>query len=99
MNVTVADGTPAPVADPVQQSCHPYSVMFGGMPGSFGSTPANILYAGMAPGYVGLYQMNVQVPPSTPAGATSLYILWPGCWLMGPPENTGFSNSVTLPVK
>jgi uncharacterized protein (TIGR03437 family) len=29
---------------------------------SFGGVPATILYDGLAPGYVGLYQINVQVP-------------------------------------
>ena len=28
----------------------------------FGQTPATILYAGLAPNFVGLYQFNVQVP-------------------------------------
>jgi uncharacterized protein (TIGR03437 family) len=28
----------------------------------FGSTPATLQYAGMAPGFVGLYQFNVTVP-------------------------------------
>jgi uncharacterized protein (TIGR03437 family) len=28
----------------------------------FGSTPATVQYAGLAPGFVGLYQFNVQVP-------------------------------------
>ena len=97
---TVADGTPAPGPAPVQQLCQPSSVMLGGTPGNFDGTPANILYAGLAPGYVGLYQVNVQVPPSMPAGPSSLYIFAPGCWLRGlPPLNSGFGNTVTLPVQ
>ena len=28
----------------------------------YGSTPAAITYAGLAPGYVGLYQLNVVTP-------------------------------------
>lgn len=28
----------------------------------FGDTPAVVTYAGLAPGYVGLYQLNVVVP-------------------------------------
>ena len=28
----------------------------------FGQTPAQVLYAGLAPGFVGLYQFNIQVP-------------------------------------
>ena len=96
---TVADGTPAPGPLQVQQSCIPASVRFGGTPPNFYGPPANILYEGLAPGYVGLYQVNVQVPPSTPAGATNLFISTPWCWWNGsPPQNTGFSNTVTLPV-
>jgi len=32
----------------------------------FGQASGKILYAGMAPGLVGLYQFNVEVPPTTP---------------------------------
>jgi uncharacterized protein (TIGR03437 family) len=32
----------------------------------FGSTPATVQYAGLAPGFVGLYQFNVQVPNILP---------------------------------
>ena len=32
----------------------------------FGSTPATVQYAGLAPGFVGLYQFNVQVPNMLP---------------------------------
>jgi uncharacterized protein (TIGR03437 family) len=94
VSTTVADGTPALGADPVQQVCQPPSVMFGGTPANGEGAIANILYAGLTPGYVGLYQMNVQVPPATPAGPTSLYVFWPGCSLA-----YGFSNVVTLPVQ
>ena len=31
----------------------------------FGSTPASVQYAGLAPGFVGLYQFNVEVPNIT----------------------------------
>ena len=68
--------------------------MLGGTPANGEGASANILYAGLTPGYVGLYQMNVQVPPATPADPTSLYVFWPGC----SPDN-GFSNIVTLPVQ
>jgi uncharacterized protein (TIGR03437 family) len=39
----------------------------------FGSTPANIQYAGLAPGFVGLYQFNVEVPAVT-AGDHALVV-------------------------
>ena len=97
----VADGAPAPAGpDAIQQPCYPFSVIFGGTQDFIG-TPANILYAGLTPGFVGLYQVNVQVPPSTPAGPTGLEIYWPGCWLSEEPPfgNASRSNTVTLPVQ
>ncbi|HLK65098.1 MAG TPA: hypothetical protein VKU19_16765 [Bryobacteraceae bacterium] len=37
-------------------------------------TPATVLYAGLAPGYFGLYQINLVVPPGTPSGKVALVI-------------------------
>ena len=31
-------------------------------PGCFGQTPATLVYSGLAPNFVGLYQFNVTVP-------------------------------------
>ena len=96
----VADGTPAPGPFPAQQMCQSPVVTIGGTPEDGAGTSANILYAGLTPGYVGLYQVNVQVPTSTPAGPASLYIFSPGCLAMLlPPGNAGYSNTVTLPVQ
>jgi uncharacterized protein (TIGR03437 family) len=39
---------------------------------------APVLYAGAAPGYIGLYQINVQVPDGVMAGAATLRILQGG---------------------
>ena len=97
----VADGAPAaPRRAAIQQPCYPFSVIFGHSE-DFQGTPANILYAGLTPGFVGLYQVNVQVPQSTPSGPTSLEIYWPGCWLnaQSPTGNPSLSNTVTLPVQ
>jgi uncharacterized protein (TIGR03437 family) len=96
----VADGAPAaPRRAAIQQPSYPFSVIFGHTEDFQGT--GNILYAGLTPAYVGLYQVNVQVPPSTPSGPTSLHIYWPGCWLSEEPSpgNPGFSNTVTLPVQ
>ena len=38
-----------------------------------GQTPATLLYSGLAPNFVGLYQFNVQVP-SVPAGDWPLVV-------------------------
>jgi uncharacterized protein (TIGR03437 family) len=36
---------------------------------TIGGVPATVTFAGVAPGFVGLYQVNVQVAPGTPAGS------------------------------
>lgn len=35
---------------------------------TFGSVPGNVIFSGLAPGFVGLYQVNVQVPDGAPTG-------------------------------
>jgi len=50
---------------------------------------ATVTYSGVAPSFVGLYQVNVQVPEETPAGAHPLQILM----------NGAASNTVTLAVQ
>jgi adhesin/invasin len=35
---------------------------------------ARVTYAGLAPGFAGLYQVNAEVPPGTAAGLQSLII-------------------------
>lgn len=39
-----------------------------------GGKPAPILFAGLAPGWVGLYQINFGVPADMPRGALSLVV-------------------------
>jgi uncharacterized protein (TIGR03437 family) len=56
--VGLADQNPLPSGQVVTQANRlsaPFTV-------SFGSTPATVSYAGLAPSYVGLYQFNVVVP-------------------------------------
>ena len=96
----VADGVPASAAAPVDRACLRTYVTAGGTPGNQEGTSADILYAGLTPGYVGLYQLNVQLPALMPAGNTSLYINWWGYWWNGSgPPNPIYSNVVTLPVE
>lgn len=54
-------GFPAP-ARPLAATVTLPSVTIGGI-------PAEVSFAGMGPGYIGLYQVNVQVPADVPAGA------------------------------
>jgi uncharacterized protein (TIGR03437 family) len=35
---------------------------------TIGGVPASVMFSGLAPGFVGLYQVNAQVPAGAPAG-------------------------------
>ena len=35
---------------------------------------ANVTYSGLAPGYLGLYQVNAQIPAGVPSGEQSLFL-------------------------
>jgi uncharacterized protein (TIGR03437 family) len=59
----VQDGT-AGGANPTSNATTPVTVLIGGKPGT-------VSFSGLAPGYPGLYQINVQVPP-IPPGVTIL---------------------------
>jgi uncharacterized protein (TIGR03437 family) len=57
-----ASGAPAPASpNPLAQTLATVTVTIGGVP----VTPS---FAGLAPGWVGLYQVNVQVPANVPVG-------------------------------
>ena len=45
--------------------------------------PGEVTYSGLAPGFVGLYQVNVQVPAGVPSGTQELQII-----INGVPSNT-----------
>lgn len=53
-------GNASPV-EPLAATLVPPSVTIGGV-------PATVIFSGLAPGYVGLYQINVQVPAGAPTG-------------------------------
>jgi uncharacterized protein (TIGR03437 family) len=36
--------------------------------------PAEVLFSGLAPGFVGLYQLNARIPPSAPTGTQPLVV-------------------------
>jgi uncharacterized protein (TIGR03437 family) len=59
-NPAVPTGMPGP-ADPLAYSIVPAQVSLGGV-------AAQVLYSGLVPGEVGVYQINVKVPPSAPKG-------------------------------
>lgn len=69
----VASGAGAPAVEPFARVPQPPKVIFTG--GAWGqAVSADPLFVGLTPNFVGLYQINVQVPPNPPRGTTvSLY--------------------------
>lgn len=71
---SVADGTAAPSSPLAQTVAVPTSsgpTCLNSQPSmcvAVGSGFGNVVYSGLAPGYVALWQINVTIPPSTPAG-------------------------------
>ena len=56
---------------------------------TIGGQPAAAHFAGLAPGFVGLYQVNVQVPAGVSSGTQEVEII----------NNNVPANSVTLAVQ
>ena len=81
-NPAVRSGEAAP-ASPLAKVVTPVTVTIGGQ-------PATVQYAGLTPGYAGLYQVNVQIPGGvTPGASVSLVISQDGVP----------SNTVTLALR
>jgi uncharacterized protein (TIGR03437 family) len=75
-------GEAAP-SSPLSQVVTPVQAQIGGL-------PAVVHFAGLAPGFAGLYQVNVQVPAGiTPGPAVPLVLL----------QNGVPSNTVTIAVR
>ena len=77
----VTDGGPAPSSTLAQPLIPPVFTING--------APYPLLFAGLTPGLVGLYQMNFQVPAGLPAGNLTLVIT----------QGANPSNQVTLPYQ
>jgi len=78
----VPSGERAPL-DKLANTAVPVQVTIGGQ-------PATVSFAGLAPGWVGLYQVNVQVPSGvTPGSAVPVVIT----------QNGISSNTVTIAVR
>jgi uncharacterized protein (TIGR03437 family) len=56
----------------------------------FGGVPGKVLFAGLAPGLIGIYQVNVQLPLNAPAGSSVPVVLKAGSIA---------SNTVTIAVQ
>jgi uncharacterized protein (TIGR03437 family) len=79
----VASGQAAPAVEPLARVVAPVEARIGGQ-------TAPVLFAGLAPGFAGLHQVNVQIPPGvTPGPAVELVL-----WQSGVPSNT-----VTLAIR
>src|SRR5579871_2443957 len=76
----VATGAAAPASTAVTT---PVTVTIGGV------TATNVPYAGLAPGFVGLYQVNAVVPAGTPSGGSVSVVLT---------QNGIASNTATIAV-
>jgi uncharacterized protein (TIGR03437 family) len=78
-NLTVADGSAAP-SQPFATITGPVAVYVGGQP------VATIQFAGLAPAFAGLYQLNIEIPFAVDSGAQSLAVQ----------TNEGFTDMVTI---
>jgi len=79
----VASGAPAPATPPLAQVTVPVTATVGGK-------PAAVQFAGLAPNFVGLYQVNVQIPDGVTAGPAVPLVLY---------QNGIASNTVTIAVQ
>jgi uncharacterized protein (TIGR03437 family) len=69
VNPTVPDGTVTPNS-PLSQAT--------GLTAYVGGVPATVSFAGLAPGLVGYYQVNLWVPTEAPSGTQSLVLVSSG---------------------
>jgi uncharacterized protein (TIGR03437 family) len=70
LSATIADGTAAP-SNPVATTTSVPRVFVSGI-------PAVVQFSGLAPGFVGLWQVNVNIPNNVPPGRNLLQILQDG---------------------
>lgn len=67
VNPPVATGFPAPSQEPLARTTANTTV-------TVGNQSATVLFSGLAPGFIGLYQVNFQVPSTAPAGSVDVVI-------------------------
>jgi len=80
---SVVSGVAAPSAEPLARVTATVTAGVGG-------NPAPVSFAGLAPGFVGLYQVNVQIPTGVSTGPAIPLVL---------SQNGVVSNTVTLAIK
>ena len=86
-NPAVGTNMPAPGSEPLARLAVTPMVQFG--TGIVGTTQVTPAYAGLSPGSVGLYQVNVTIPPGLPSGIVNLTLVFPD----------GVSNTVQIAVQ
>jgi uncharacterized protein (TIGR03437 family) len=74
-NPAVGTNVPAPGAEPLARLVVTPTVEFGS--GIFGAPEITPAYAGLSPGSVGLYQVNVTVPPGLASGNVNVTVVFP----------------------
>jgi uncharacterized protein (TIGR03437 family) len=67
LRITVNSGQTAPSVPPLAETVYSPTVSIAGL-------SANVTYSGLAPGFVGLYQIKVQVPAGLSAGTQPVQI-------------------------
>ncbi len=67
----VATGDPAPSTAPLATLTRTPMVVFGS---SIAGVPATPFFAGLSPGFAGLYQINVTIPPDVPKGTIDVTV-------------------------
>jgi uncharacterized protein (TIGR03437 family) len=66
----VVPAIPAGQAGPT----NPLSVVSQTVAASIGGVPAPVTFAGLAPGYAGIYQVNIMIPAGVPAGTRVIFV-------------------------
>jgi uncharacterized protein (TIGR03437 family) len=82
-NPAVPSGQLSPAVEPLARVTIPVQAQIGGQ-------PANVVFAGLAPGFVALYQVNVEIPSSVQPGVEVPVVLF---------QNGVPSNTVTIAVQ
>lgn len=79
----VATGLPSPSTEPLARVVTPVTATVGGL-------AAQVQFAGLAPGFVGLYQVNVQIPAGVVPGPAVPVVLL---------QNGVSSNTVSIALQ
>jgi len=99
-----ATGMPATGAAPMSGHCGAPAATIAAPLGTTPSIFGAVGYAGLTPGAVGLYQLNITTSPNLPSGDVELRIEYYQCWRANggdilPPANYYQSNTVLVPVR